>query len=215
MSINDYFQNQRAKPTQLSERQSPVTSPDDQLIEFHYNGKVYGLNLNHVQRNLSGELFQPEVINTFKAQVPEIIDRYFDRRVEASPELGGQRWITTNGISKFLRREIESHLAGAKATQKAIEVAAKRKSEAERQEIKVYLNADKVGAGLPTGMRSNKPIDYAVTPSELLEMMQEAIAKPTTIAMKSEIESARFTLIPHISSRQIWLKNGIEPTDEG
>ncbi|WP_345874717.1 hypothetical protein [Shewanella algae] len=213
--MTKYLNEQRAKPATLAQRTNPMISDDDQLIEIAFDGKVYGLNLNHVQRNLTGDLYVPEVVNTFKTQVPEVVDRYFDRRVSESPEFGGARWTTTSEIAKFLRRETTSKFVAASATQKAIEVAAKRRDEAEHQEIKVFLTPAKVGAGFATGMRSATPVDYAVTPSELLQMMQEAIDRPTTVAMKSEIESARFTLIPHISPRQqIWLKNDIEPSDD-
>ncbi|MCA0951146.1 hypothetical protein [Shewanella chilikensis] len=192
-----------------------MISDDDQLIEVAFDDKTYGLNLNHVQRNLDGELLVSEVVNTFKTQLPEIVDRYFDRRVLSSPEFGGQRWTKTSEIAKFLKRETTAKFVAANTTQKAIEVAAKRRDELEHQEIKVFLVPEKAGAGLSTGMRSAKAVDYAVTPSELLEMMQEALERPTTVAMKSEIESARFTLIPHISSRQqVWLKNDIEPGDD-
>ncbi|WP_412500772.1 hypothetical protein [Shewanella chilikensis] len=213
--LTKYLQEQRAKPATLAQRTNPAISDDDQLIEIAFDGKVYGLNLNHVQRNLEGELLVAEVINTFKTQLPEIVDRYFDRRVASSPEFAGARWTTTADIAKFLKRETTAKFVSANTTQKAIEVAAKRRDEAEHQEIKVFLTPSKVGAGLPTGMRSATPVDYAVTHSELLKMMQEALERPTTLAMKSAIESARFTLIPHISSRQqIWLKNDIEPSGE-
>ncbi|WP_345888622.1 hypothetical protein [Shewanella algae] len=213
--MTKYLQEQRARPVTLSQRTNPIISDDDQLIEVAFDGRTYGLNLNHVQRNLDGALYVPEVINTFKTQLPEIVDRYFDRRVASSPEFGGARWTTTSAIAKFLRRETSAKFVAASTTQKAIEVAAKRRDELEHQEVKVFLTPSKVGAGLATGMRSAKAVDYAVTPSELLAMMQEAIDRPTTVAMKSEIESARFTLIPHISPRQqIWLKNDIEPSDD-
>ncbi|WP_335901155.1 hypothetical protein [Shewanella algae] len=213
--MTKYLQEQRARPVTLSQRTNPIISDDDQLIEVAFDGRTYGLNLNHVQRNLDGALYVPEVINTFKTQLPEIVDRYFDRRVASSPEFGGARWTTTSAIAKFLRRETSAKFVAASESQRAITVAAKRRDEAENQEIKVFLTPAKVGAGLSTGMCSTKPVDYAVTPSELLAMMQDTIDRPTTLAMKSNIESARFTLIPHISSRnQIWLKNDIELGDD-
>ncbi|MBO2652706.1 hypothetical protein I6M49_04360 [Shewanella algae] len=213
-TMTKYLNEQRARPATLSQRTNPVISNNDQLIEVAFDGKVYGLNLNHVQRNLDGELLVSEVVNTFKTQLPEIVDRYFDRRVLSSPEFGGQRWTKTSEIAKFLRRETTSKFVETRTTQQAIEVAAKRRDEAEHQEIKVFLTPSKVGAGLSTGMRSAKAVDYAVTPSELLKMMQEALERPTTVAMKSAIESARFTLIAHISQRdKVWLKNGIEQDD--
>lgn len=212
--MTKYLNEQRAKPATLAQRTNPMISADDQLIEIAFDGRTYGLNLNHVQRNLDGALYVPEVVNTFKTQLPEIVDRYFDRRVSESPEFAGARWTTTADIGKFLRRETTSKFIEASTTQKAIEVAAKRRDELEHQEVKVFLTPSKVGAGLSTGMCSTKPVDYAVTPSELLAMMQDTIDRPTTLAMKSNIESARFTLIPHISSRQqVWLKNDIEPGD--
>lgn len=214
-TMTRYLQEQRAQPATLAQRTNPMISDDDQLIEVAFDDKTYGLNLNHVQRNLDGELLVSEVVNTFKTQLPEIVDRYFDRRVLSSPEFGGQRWTKTSEIAKFLRRETTSKFIEASTTQKAIEVAAKRRDELEHQEIKVFLTPSKVGAGLPTGMRSAKAVDYAVTPSELLKMMQEALERPTTLAMKSNIESARFTLIPHLmSNQQVWLKNDIEPGDD-
>ncbi|MBO2682796.1 hypothetical protein [Shewanella algae] len=196
--------------------------PSDTLfIEKDITGTEHRLNIEHVRRDGWGRLHLPALKNEFKIQCPSIV---------ADPVAFEQRFDTKfNGVwldipsgseaalRRFFKKEVELIGDRLEAPRRA-EVARERIArQREQAKIKAYMNPDRLGLPLETGLTSSEPFNVCWSPTQLLVRMNEVIDdRNTPPAQRSELESNRFTLVQRLNGvHKVWLSNGIDHDDEG
>ncbi|MCM2530317.1 hypothetical protein NDN17_17590 [Shewanella algae] len=197
--------------------------PSDTLfIERDITGTEHRLNIEHVRRDGWGRLHLPALKNEFRIQCPSIVadPQAFEKRFD--DKFNGV-WLdipsgSEAALRRFFKKEVELIGDRLEAPRRA-EVARERIARKREQErIKAYMNPDRRGLPLQTGLTSNVPFNVCWSPTQLLMHMNDLINdRSTSPAQRSELESHRFTLIQRLNGvHKVWLSNGIDhDNDEG
>ncbi|WP_044733855.1 hypothetical protein [Shewanella algae] len=195
--------------------------PSDTLfIERDITGTEHRLNIEHVRRDGWGRLHLPALKNEFRIQCPSIVadTAAFEQRFDA--KFNGV-WLDVESgsvaaLRRFFKKEVEligDRLDAPKRAEVARERIARQREQAK---IKAYMNPDRLGLPLETGLTSNEAFNVCWSPTQLLMHMNDLINdRSTSPAQRSDLESNRFTLVQRLNGvHKIWLSNGIEHDDE-